>query len=127
MREAVTQILQMRMDKCTSEQFWAVGAVTALNAYLLSQKSTLQGLIPVWAVLGLTVALVVYAVYFVIHRHVAYFDLLNDLVDMLKDEAGMPRLLRMRHQPWKVSNLSGVAFYCGCIVVGGGTVFLAYL
>jgi hypothetical protein len=30
------------MDKCTNEQFWATGAITGLNAFLLSQNKTIS-------------------------------------------------------------------------------------
>ena len=35
MKETILQLLQQRMDKCTTEQFWAVAMVTGLDAFVL--------------------------------------------------------------------------------------------
>ena len=43
MKEAVAGILQTRMDKCTAEQFWAIGALMAYGGFLTATKASLGG------------------------------------------------------------------------------------
>ena len=45
------KILHQRMDKCTTEQFWASSTLTALNAFLLAQKSRFLEIAPIWLIL----------------------------------------------------------------------------
>jgi drug/metabolite transporter (DMT)-like permease len=127
MRAEIVGILQTRMDKCTTEQFWAVAAVATLNAYLLSGKDAIRSSFPVWAVLVIVIAVAGYAIYFVVNRHTAYVTLGNGLADLLADDESLPAFLRERHDPWKSHSLSGFVFYCGGILVSSCAVFAAYL
>ena len=45
-KDTLMSNLQQRMDKCTTEQFWAVAAMTALYAALISHASALPWGIP---------------------------------------------------------------------------------
>lgn len=127
MRAEIVSILQTRMDKCTTEQFWAVAAVTALNAYLLSEKHTISSSFPVWAVLGIVIAVAGYAIYFVVNRHIAYVTLGNGLADLLAEDESLPAFLREHHHPWKGHSVSGLVFYCGGILVSVCAAFGTYL
>lgn len=125
MKAEIAGILQTRMDKCTTEQFWAVAAVAALCAYLLSERQSIRSLFSVWAVLGVVLIVACYGIYFVVNRHIAYFRLRNALADLL-DES-LPAFLRERHHPWKGHSPSGLVFYCGGILGSACAVFGAYI
>lgn len=127
MKDKIAEILQSRMDKCTNEQFWATGAITGLYAFLLTQSSTISKDIPNWAVLGTCVGVAAYGIYFVIHRHISFYELLASLAKLLNDEPTAPSSLKTCPNKWKGHALSGMAFYVGCIVIGCISVLVTYV
>ena len=118
MKETVAGILQTRMDKCTTEQFWAIGALTAFGAFLICQKSCLLVELPAWTIIATSTVLALY---------VAYYALLGQLVDLVTTEPSLPQSLRDTISGWRGHNLSGVAFYLACDAVVTAAVFAAYL
>lgn len=41
-KDAILGVLQQRMDKCATEQFWTVGAITGLDAFLPGEFTHLE-------------------------------------------------------------------------------------
>ena len=126
MRDGLLGVLQQRMDKCTSEQFWAVGAITGLDAFLLSQTTQVKAVLQPWAVMLIVVLLSVYGTYFIIHRHVGYFDLYDRLVDLIKDEPEAPTMFKGYPSRWKGHSLSGMVFYCAWVAIATASTIAAY-
>jgi len=126
MKDALLGVLQQRMDKCTTEQFWAVGAITGFDAFLLPQAAQVKIVIPPCLVIGVVVLLAVYGLYFTISRHVGYFLLYDRFIDLLKDDADVPKMFKGYPSRWKGHNLSGVVFYCIWIILTSGAAIMAY-
>ena len=117
MKESIAGILQTRMDKCTSEQFWAIGVLTAVGGFFICQKSLILAELPAWSISGISIILAIYAGYWVIQRHKAYYDLLNDLKKLVEiNEEESPQLIEMIVK-WKGDKWSGLLFYLGCDIV----------
>ncbi len=126
MKSALIGILQQRMDKCTTEQFWAVGAITGFNAFLLTQASLIKGVLPVWVVIATDAALAVYGLYFIISRHMGYFLIYNQLVELTRNVPEAPKLFKTCQSPWKGLNLSGVVFYCSWVILATAAAMFVY-
>ena len=73
MKNTIVPILQQRMDKCTNEQFWVTGAITGLNAFLLSQNETIRLFFPSWAILAVSTIIFISAGFYMLNRHVGYY------------------------------------------------------
>lgn len=127
MKEAIANVLQQWMDKCTSEQFWAVATLTGFNAFIISQKEDILAALPSWGVLVAVGLATAWGLYYIIHRHVAYYFLRGELVELLKNEHGIPVFLKTRPNKWRASSLTGVIFYAGWVLVLGAGGFVAYL
>ena len=127
MREALVTILQQRMDKTTTEQFWAVGAFTALSALLLVESSAFKRLFAGGIVAATTLALAVYAIIFVVQRHTAYYRLRKDLADLLDDEDEAPSWMYEQPTGWKWPQWSGVVFYTGWILIAWLALAFVYI
>lgn len=125
-KETIATILQSRMDKCTSEQFWAAGVVAALDAYLIAQREEIIEVVPKYIVIGLTLIVGAYAWYFVVDRHKAYYRFVDDLATVLEGEASVPASIKTRWQPWEGHSWSGVLFYVGVVVIATIGVIVFY-
>ena len=127
MKDALLGVLQQRMDKCTSEQFWAVGAITGLDAFLLTQAGQIQLYFPSTLVIATVIVLAIYGYYFIASRHVGYFLIYDQLVDLVKHEPYAPKLFKARPKRWKGHNLSGLIFYCAWVTLSSIATVAAYL
>src|SRR5437764_14677141 len=97
MKSVIVPILQQRMDKCTSEQFWAVAALLAADAFVVDKRSVLLAAFPRWALLLFVCAATAYAIWFIIQRHVGYYRYRDDLAVLLAHEQDVPEFLQ--HEP----------------------------
>lgn len=128
MKGAFVEVLQTRMDKCTTEQFWAVGALTAFSAFLITQIGSVSAELPAWTIIAVSLALGLYVAYFIIQRHFAYYSLLSQLVDLLTGDPSTPESVKQGIQLWtKGRGLAGVTFYLACDLVVTAGVLAAYL
>jgi hypothetical protein len=116
MKETIVSLLQQRMDKCTTEQFWAVATLTGMSAFLITQARVLSAILhPRYLLLMVTIA-TAYGTYFVIHRHQAYYFFQSLQADMIREDDNVPDYLKDPHPAWKGGSLSGVVFYVGWII-----------
>jgi phosphate/sulfate permease len=111
MKSTLISVLHERMDKCTSEQFWASSTLTALNGFLLLNKCTIEKIAPTWLLLMIVAIATGYGVYFIIHRHVSYYRLENSATSLLSNEPDVPYPFNARTNPTQLESLTGVAFY----------------
>lgn len=126
-KEALLGILQQRMDKCTTEQFWAVGAITALDAFLLTNADQIKCVVePNYLVKSTVILLALYGLYFIITRHVGYFFLYEKQVDLVRNNVHVPEMFKTYPNRWKGHSLSGVVFYCLWVLVASGATIMAY-
>ena len=110
MNGTLISLIQSRMEKCTTEQFWATGAITGMAALLISESSKDPLNSYGWIVSIVHLCLACYGCYFVIHRHFSYYELQRERAKLLKDEDISP-LLKSPGNPWRGHDLSGVVFY----------------
>lgn len=105
------------MDKCTNEQFWAVASLTAADAFFASQKNTFTTA-PHWLCMTLLTLATVYGVSFIIHRHLAYFQIYNARATLLQGEPHAPAFMTQIAPMYSIRVLSGVLFYIGWVIAG---------
>jgi hypothetical protein len=115
------------MDKCTSEQFWIVAAITGMDAFLLSQRSTITAYINTVAILAVLAIVTVYGVLFVVHRHKAYYDNRDLMQTLLKNESDVPDSMKFEVNAWSLSELTGVTFYASWVLLGSVGVACCYI
>ena len=113
------------MDKCTTEQFWAVATLSGLDAVLLTQSDVVASTFAAALVVVAVVVFTLYGVYFVVDRHRAYYRLWGCLVDYLADKEA-PEFFHVKHSPWKGSSLTGVVFFAGWIALLGTATAVVY-
>ena len=118
-------MFQQRMDKCTNEQFWAVAALSALYAAAVSQAGTTLPGIPKFLIAVALSASAFYGLFFVVHRHKAYYDYRKDITELVKDCAFAPAFLKETRSAWELSRLTGLIFYSAWIF--GGYVVTMYV
>ena len=118
MKETIINLLQKRMDKCTTEQFWAVASLTAADAFIVSSREQLLHGLPRWFLLALITFASVYGVLFVIQRHLGFYRNRDAMAALLSDERDVPEFLRDEPRRRSFNSLSGVMFYVGWIVLG---------
>ena len=99
------------MDKCTTEQFWAVGVCTGLSAFLISESKIIQGKFSSVAIIHVHALLSFYVICFVLHRHMSFYKLQKKLSEQLKDEPKILDMFKNKTEWWQWRTLSGVAFY----------------
>jgi hypothetical protein len=123
----IISLLQTRMDKCTAEQFWAVGIITGLSVFLLSKRSIIRKIKLNKHIIAAHVFLSAYGIYFVVHRHVSWFRLECELRNLLKYEIFAPEILKEKIVCGDINVLSGVVFYTVWILLTCAGVIKCYL
>ena len=68
MKNTLIQIYQQRMDKCTTEQFWAVALLAAMCGFILLQKKSLF-MIPHFLVGTAVIIVTIAAALYIYSRH----------------------------------------------------------
>ena len=117
MKQAMVNLLQQWADKCTTEQFWAVAALTGMNAFVIAQKKDLLDASPAWGIIAVVAILTIYGTWYVVHRHISYQFFRVELAKLLHDETEVPTFLKESPPLWKgFGALSGVVFYVLWIV-----------
>ncbi len=111
-------ILQQRMDKCTTEQFWAVASLSALYAGIISGTFAFSLGTAKWIVAVVLSAATFYGVFFVRHRHKGYYDYRNDFAQLVKDCPVAPKVMKETKNPWEWPQLTGMLFYSLWILGG---------
>ena len=117
MKKTIVTILQQRMDKCTTEQFWAIGIITGLDAFMFAQSSQILVVFSTWVVIAVCIVIGVYAIYYVIHRHKSYYQYRADLVSLVKGEPDAPAAMKSEKSPCSCSSLIGTGFYVAWLVL----------
>jgi len=117
MKEILLSMLRQNMDGCARDQFWAVAAVSGLNGLLVSKAGALDTLVPDWTLTCATLFAGVYAVYYIVHRHVAYYRYSADIAKLLANHDLAPVWMKKARHPSEVATWLGSGFYV-CWVVG---------
>jgi len=126
MKEIIIPLLQQRMDKCTSEQFWTVGALTAADAFIITKGQVVGPKMPFsWILIALITVATVWGVRIIVSRHNAYYRNRAAMVLLLGNEKDVPDFLKNPANPWTFNSLSGVVFYVLWVVAGWGLCFFA--
>jgi hypothetical protein len=119
MKEAIVSLLQQRMDKCTTEQFWAVAILTGSDVFIITQAQNLAVKICYGILLvGISVA-TVWGVGFIIERHCGWYRSRVALASLLQNEPDVPRGLKTSPNFWDWKSLVfGVGFYVVWVLAG---------
>ena len=117
-RDTLLSILQQRMDKCTTEQFWAIAALTTLYAAIITKREIFLPGIPKWVVAIALSTTAFYGLFFVFHRHKAFYDYRKDFAELLEQCSFAPRFMKEARSAWEVRQFTGLLFYCAWIFGG---------
>ena len=116
MKHTILSILQQRMDKCTNEQWWAVAALTAADAFIVTRHTNVGS--NLWVFVAITVA-TIWGICIIIQRHFAYHRNRAAMALLVEDEQDVPAFLKSRPNAWSFrSVLSGVLFYVVWVLLG---------
>ena len=119
MKATMISILQQRMDKCTTEQFWAVAILTATDVFIVTQAQNPAAKVPYCALLTAITIATVWGVFFIWERHCGWFRNRVDLASLLQNEADLPERLKRFPKFWSFKSLVfGVGFYIAWVLSG---------
>ena len=118
MKATMISLLQQRMDKCTNEQFWAVASLTAADAFIVTAGKNVWSKIPYPFLLGAITLVTAYGIYFIIHRHFAFYRNRTAIALLLADDPDAPDFLKTEPNLRTFNSLSGVAFYVVWVGLG---------
>ncbi len=123
--ETLINLIQARMDKCTTEQFWVTGAITGMAVALISES--LNGPLESYPliVIGVQIFLAIWGVYFVIYRHWSFYNLEKKQAVLAK-KVGAESYIERNGSLWRGHSLSGVGFYVLWIVIATFGVIACY-
>lgn len=85
---------QQMMNKCTTEQFWAVVAITGMNGFVIAYHEHFVKAMPPGVVVIPIVIATIYGVYFVLHRHISYYDHKQEQAEFFKEDSTVPDLIK---------------------------------
>jgi hypothetical protein len=118
-KAAMIALLQQRMDKCTTEQFWTVATLTAADAFLLTKGQELETHFSYSFIILALAFLTGWGMWIIINRHRYYYLNQCDLKSLLRNEKDIPYYLnQLPESTWKGDALSGVVFYLLWVVFG---------
>ena len=118
MKDTLIILLQQRMDKCTTEQFWAVASLTTADGFVINCWSQITESVPAWMILGAITWATMYGAIFIISRHIAYYHNRRELARLLADVDIAPANLKRMPSLRSYNSLSGVVFYVSWILLG---------
>jgi len=121
MKSVIVPLLQQRMDKCTTEQFWAVAALLAADGFVIDKRAVLMAALPRCLLLLFVSAAAVYGICFIVQRHIGYYRYRDDLAVLLASENDIPEFLRHEPRPHSLNRFSGVTFYVLAVLIGSIT------
>ncbi len=112
MKDKVFDYVTSAMEKCTSEQHWAVASVTAIDAAFVAaaEKLHFRGCTSVISAILLVVAFAC-GLCFVWLRHQDYFFWRDTLANMIRDEDYVPLILRRPADRKSIRPRAGVLAY----------------
>ena len=119
MKSTYIMIIQHRMDKCGSNQLWAVATLTGLAIFSVTQKSTLINVMPQWFIFSSIIGFTIFAIGYVIFCHHTYYKNLEILVSMVSNDPDCPDFLKTTRKPWEPRSFIGSGFYLLWIVMAG--------
>jgi hypothetical protein len=126
LKAALIGLLQRRMDKCTTEQFWAVAAVTGLGAFAVLNHGRIVAVYPKGLALATIAFFTLYSVAFIWSRHWHYYDHARELAIQLRGHAGVPDYIATPPEWNQRGSLWGVVFYMLYSFLAGVVTFLAF-
>lgn len=123
MKDTLVEISQQRMDRCQSEQMWALAAYAAACAFVISEKDAfLDGFSRDRLLVGLGIAGAATLV-FVLERKWEYYRYRNDMARLVKDEADAPGYMKKEKSPWCWNSLIWLAVFVIAAALPFGAVF----
>ena len=112
-------LLQQRMDKCTTEQFWAVAILTGTDVFIITQAQNLAAKMPYWILLLVISLVTVWGVCFIVERHFGWYRSRHVLASLLQNEPDVPERLKRFPNFWSLNSLAfGVGFYVVWVLAG---------
>lgn len=117
MKDSIVTLLQDRMGKCTTEQFWAVATISGMNAFVVTEKDKLIAIAPLWLTVLIITLATAYGCWFTVQRHMKYYFYRKELATYLKDEKHIPGFLKHVPAQHSYNTLSGVSFYIGWMII----------
>lgn len=103
--------LYSRMDRCMNEHLWSVTTVSAFNGVCISASSSKSFLIPGVAVAIFAAIMTAYGVYFLINRHIMFYDIRKETVAILEKYENVPGFMRSQRRAGDRVTYTAVALY----------------
>lgn len=126
MKSTIISILQQRMDKCTSEQFWLTGFISGLNSYLILNKDEIIKSINSIYIIIAVIVILCCSICYLIHRHSSYYKIRLEMSQLLENENDAPSFLKLQISPWEMRSLAGTSLYILLVLIFTVTTVVAY-
>ena len=103
MKDTLLEVFQQRMDKCQSEQAWAVTAYAAANAFVISEKSTFTTNLSSSSIVFALGAIGFATLIFVLIRKHEYYLYRRDMARLLAKVDDAPAYMKEEKRPRHVN------------------------
>lgn len=112
-------VLQARMDKCTTEQFWAITTFATFSLGVIAKpiRDSLEGTFPEWLIVFLVLLVGTFSLLYLVDRHLEYTRMWHSMARFLQGRS-VPDAFGFRAQsPSRRPGLSGVTLYSWYILL----------
>lgn len=127
MKDTIATLIQSQMDKTTTEQFWAVSALTGFSALVLIEYDSITTHIHPYAIIIVQLVLLIYGIYYLIHRHNTYYKLEKERSEIFKEYPDAPETLKKYSKPSEIKTWTGTFFYVLWILIASSAVICTYI
>lgn len=93
-KDTYINILQRRMDKTTTEQFWIVALIYGLNGVLIFKKAVIISFLNRWVIIIFSLFLTIIGTVYILQRMKTYIEASKEISRLVTNEKDAPNYMR---------------------------------
>jgi len=102
-KDTFINILQQRMDKTTTEQFWVVALIYGLNGVLIFKKAVIISFLDKWVIITFSLFVTIIGTVYILQRMKTYIEATKEISQLISNEKDAPD--SMRHPSrWRIAS-----------------------
>jgi hypothetical protein len=105
MKATLVDLYQHRMDRCQSEQFWAVAVYAAVNGFVVTQGDRIIPAIQRGYLLFALLIVGALGLVFVYERLAGYYNYRNQIAQLLANETEADAFIKTRKSIWNPNGI----------------------
>jgi hypothetical protein len=109
-KDIFIDILQRRMDKTATEQFWVVALIYGLNGVLIFKKVAIISFLNKWVIITFSLFVTIIGTVYILQRMKTYIEATKEISQLISNEKDAPDSMRHPSRWGGISPL-GYGFY----------------